>query len=270
MSAPLPPKLWLTEVAPRIGAASFITAAVTVERMTSQVVRTSAGRLPSLTPKDRWRTFHRTIGKQTAVVCAQFTGTREVRLALDNVAPPALSIMLACGTVGVPFSSLQYNWAIQDTYRHFQIEPPFVPGLLGFLRQNVAPGVLWAFLRAGCGTGGGLYFGPGIAERVDAAAEAQLGARLPGRASNFLAGLGAGACGSLATQWVHNVTLVAGRMSALGEVHQAPHYTTVAFSAARRELGLGLLYANFGPRMAINAVTVAVLNLCDIFYIPEM
>ena len=26
-------------------------------------------------------------------------------------------------------------------------------GFLGFVRQNVAPGIFWAFLRAGCGTG---------------------------------------------------------------------------------------------------------------------
>ena len=79
-----------------------------------------------------------------------------------------------------------------------------------------------------------------------------------------------GSVGSLATQGAHNVTLVAGRMAALGECTQAPHYTTEALRVAWREMGVRVFYLNFGPRLVINAVTVAVLNLCDIFHRPEL
>ena len=51
---------------------------------------------------------------------------------------------------------------------------------------------------------------------------------------------------------------------------QAPHYTTVALRAAVREMGPAVLWRNFAPRMVINAVTVAVLNVCDIFHRPEL
>ncbi|CAE7236145.1 unnamed protein product [Symbiodinium necroappetens] len=254
------------EVIPRLGTASVITAAVTIERMISQSVRTSSGRLPAATLSDRWSIFRGTIGKQAALNFLQFGITREMRLALDHVVPPSVSIMFACGAVGVPFSSLQYNWTIQDTYRHFKVEPPVAAGFLGFVRQNVAPGIFWAFLRAGCGTGGSLYWGPSVADQMQNRAKAY-GLQLPGPLCSFLAGLATGASGSLATQWIHNVSLVAGRMSALGETTQAPHYTTAALYKARRELGLSLVYANFGSRMAINAVSVALLNACDIFIV---
>eukprot|EP00931_Biecheleriopsis_adriatica_P124585 TRINITY_DN99731_c0_g1_i1.p1 TRINITY_DN99731_c0_g1~~TRINITY_DN99731_c0_g1_i1.p1 ORF type:complete len:217 (-),score=28.14 TRINITY_DN99731_c0_g1_i1:27-581(-) len=180
-----------------------------------------------------------------------------------------MSIMIACGTMGVPFSSLQYNWAIQDTYRHFKIDPPEVQGMASFLRQKMAPGLPWAFLRAGCGTGGGIYYGPTVSTFIDEAVRTQ-GCHMSSWLTNFLGGLVTGAFGSLATQWVHNITLVAGRMAALGSRQQAPHYTTVALATAWKEMGMGLFYANFPQRMAINAVTVATLNLCDIFYRPDI
>ena len=74
-----------------------------------------------------------------------------------------------------------------------------------------------------------------------------------------------GASGSLATQWVHNVTLVAGRMAALGATLQAPHHTTVALRSACSEMGVSILYRNFGPRMVISAFTVGVLSLSTSF-----
>lgn len=263
------PMSWVSEVAPRIGLAALVVGAVTIERTASQVVNTSGGRLPPISIATSLQILRRTISKQTSVVYLQYTGTREMRLALDQVVSPALSVMIACGVMGVPFSSLQYNWAIQDTYRHFNINPPDIPGITGFLRQKMAPGLPWAFLRASCGTGGGLYFGPFVAEHIAHVAQ-DSEVVMPSRLPNFLGGLVTGACGSLATQWVHNVTLVAGRMAALGSKKQAPHYTTVAFGVAWKEMGVGLFWANFPQRMVINAVTVAVLNLCDIFYRPDI
>ena len=261
---------WSTEVAPRVGAAGFAVSSVTIDRMTTQVVATSQGRLPAVTAAHRADIYRATILKQTALTSLQYVLTRELKLALDSVQPsPALSVMVACGAAGVPCSSLQYNWCIQDTYAfHGTLAPSSEGGLAGFVRAKVAPGLLWCFLRAGCGTGGGLYCGPSAAAAIERAAPA--GWAPPERATPFLAGLLTGAGGSLATQCVHNVTLVAGRMAALGERAQAPHYTTVALRQAWAEMGPAIFYRNFGPRMVINAFTVAVLSVCDIFASPEV
>eukprot|EP00930_Biecheleria_cincta_P036569 TRINITY_DN25067_c0_g1_i1.p1 TRINITY_DN25067_c0_g1~~TRINITY_DN25067_c0_g1_i1.p1 ORF type:complete len:275 (+),score=36.79 TRINITY_DN25067_c0_g1_i1:46-870(+) len=262
----LQPQLWFTELAPRLGAASVVVAAITIERTISQVVNTSGGLLQPLSHASAWRLFSRTIGKQTGIVFVQYTGTREMRLAFDRILQPAPATMLACGICGVPFSSIQYNWAIQDTYRHCKIDPPAVSGLLGFLRQKLAPGLPWAFLRAGVGTGSALYYGPFMTARIHSATEGRLSTQL----SSLLAGLSCGAVASLGTQSVHNLTLIAGRMAALGVQQQAPHYTIVALAQARKEMGLKLFYANFQQRMVINAVSVAVLNVCNIFHRPEL
>ncbi|CAE8735004.1 unnamed protein product, partial [Polarella glacialis] len=261
------------EVGPRVGMAGFAVASVTIERTASQVVKTSQGRLPLMTLGQRWGLYRATIGKHVGLMFLQYSGTREMRLALDQRIHPALSVICACGLMGVPCSSLQYNWAIQDTYRHFQILPPASTGPLGFLRQKVAPGLCWCFIRAGCGTGGALYFGPSVTAQVEALGRGLLPPPANGGGgeaslkvfASFAGGLTTGALGSLATQWVHNITLVAGRMAALGEVAQAPHYTTIAARAAWNEMGISLLYMNFPQRMVINAVTVGVLNACDIF-----
>jgi len=95
----------------------------------------------------------------------QYVATREIKLLLDRWhCPPWLSLMVACGLAGVSFSSLQYNWVIQDTYAYHGFPPPPLDG--GFLRIKVAPGLAWCFMRAGCGTGGALYFGPSMTARV--------------------------------------------------------------------------------------------------------
>ena len=252
--------------------------------MALQVAATSQGLLPVSTLSHRLAIYRATIAKQSALTALQYALTRELKFALDAVQPsPALSTMVATGLLGVPCSSLSYNWAIQDTYKfHGALAPrkPHETGLIGFARAKVAPGLLWCFLRAGCGTGGALYCGPTVAAALrqhmvlPAASSGGDGQRagrcLPERAASLSAGLLTGALFSLATQCVHNVTLVAGRMAALGEAAQAPHYTTVALRQAWREMGGAIFFANFGPRMAINAVTVGVLNLCDIFHAPEL
>ena len=80
-----------------------------------------------------------------------------------------------------------------------------------------------------------------------------------------------GASGSLATQWVHNVTLVAGRMAALGATLQAPHHTTVALRSACSEMGVSILYRNFGPRMVISKrLHGRGAQLVHIFHRPEL
>ena len=273
-------RTWPTDVAPRVGAAGFCAASVTVDRMALQVAATSQGLLPVATPAHRLAIYRATIAKQAALTTLQYGLTRELKFALDAVQPsPALSTVVATGLLGVPCSSLSYNWAIQDAYGFhgaLASRKPHETGLTGFARAKVAPGLLWCFLRAGCGTGGALYCGPSVAAALrqhvalPAVASGGGAGRLPERAASLSAGLLTGAAFSLATQCIHNITLVAGRMAALGEAAQAPHYTTVALRQAWREMGGAIFYANFGPRMAINAVTVGVLNLCDIFHAPEL
>ena len=261
------PGPWLTEVAPRLGVPGFAVASVTVDRMTTQVVSTSRGLLPAVTIAHRVGIYRATIAKQTVAFTSYLALTREIKLALDRVQPsPAFSVMVACGVAGVPCSSLQYNWTIQDTYAYHRTRAQVASE--SFLRANVAPGLVWCFLRAGCGTGGGLYFGPSVARRLERSLPA--GWTLHDSTLSFVAGLLTGASGSLATQWVHNVTLVAGRMAALGATLQAPHYTAVALRQAWTEMGVSILYRNFGPRMVINAFMVGVLSLSNIFHRPEL
>ena len=261
------PGPWLTEVAPRLGLPGFAVASVTVDRMTTQVVATSRGLLPAVTIAHRVGIYRATIAKHTAVFTVNLAIFREIKLALDHVQPsPAFSTMVACGIAGVPCSSLQYNWTIQDTYAYHGARAQVAEE--SFLRAKVAPGLVWCFLRAGCGTGGGLYFGPSVARQLKRSLPPSW--TLHDSTLSFIAGLVTGASGSLATQWVHNVTLVAGRMAALGAALQAPHYTTVALRQAWAEMGVSILYRNFGPRMVINAFTVGVLSLSNIFHRPEL
>ena len=67
------------------------------------------------------------------------------------------SLFFAC-LLSARLLFFQTSWAslgrqIQDTYRHYKLEPPMAPGIWGFVRRNVAPGIVWSFLRAGCSTG---------------------------------------------------------------------------------------------------------------------
>jgi len=261
---------WAFEIGPRVGLASFAVATVTIERMAFQVVNTSAGALPCLTALDRWRIYRSTVGKNTALLFAQFAGTRELKFAFDHCGfSPAFSTMAACGLTGVPCSSLQYNWTIQDTYRAFRVHPPAVEGPMSFLRQKVMPGIFWAFARASIGTGGGLYY----SQEASAKASREMkraGLEMPAAATKVAVSLTVGAVFSLLSQWCHNCALVGGRMAVLGERSQAPHYTFPALRAAWREMGVSILYLNFPQRMVIQAVNVCMLSLCDIFYLPEI
>lgn len=261
---------WAKEVAPRLGLAGFTVASVTIDRMASQVASTSDGRIPNLSAVDRLALYRMTVAKQTALTFFQYVGTREIKLGLDTVQPsPALSTMVACGITGVPFSSLQYNWAIQDTYRYTGIPPLESPGVSAYFRQKVAPGIFWSFLRASGGTGGGLYFGPTATALVDAQLR-RGGLEPPAAVAKVLGSLASGAALSLATQWTHNAALVGGRMAAVGEATQAPHYTGIALRCAWREMGLRMFYLNFPARMIIQAVNVCILNMCDIFHRPDL
>eukprot|EP00932_Pfiesteria_piscicida_P017755 SRR837773.4630.p1 GENE.SRR837773.4630~~SRR837773.4630.p1 ORF type:complete len:272 (+),score=33.31 SRR837773.4630:51-818(+) len=227
---------WLSEVGPSLGVAGFIVGSITVERTTLQTVNTSAGALPSLSLRDRLAVYRGSAAKQTVLMFAQYGLTRELKLGMDALSvPPAVSTMVACGVFGVPCSSLSYNWAIQDTYRHFKQPAPPSSGVVGYVRQKVCPGVLWSFLRAGIATGGGLYLGAEVSPWIDR----QFRSRdldVSPLVSKVVSSLAAGSVCSLATQCVHNVALIAGRMAVQGETRQAPMYTTVALTTAWREM----------------------------------
>lgn len=273
-SAPAPPEggcRWLVEVAPRLLTSGTLVGAMVVDRMTLQVANTSEGRLPTpVLASHRWGLMKATVLKQASVTTLQFACTRELKFLFDRVQPsPAFSVMAACGISGVPISSLSYNWSIQDTYRYFEMPPPEVRSAADFLRQKVMPGILWASLRAGCSTGGGLVLGMRAASVLDDRLRGH-GLVPPAGATRLASGLAVGASTSLATQGFHNICLVAGRMAALGVATQAPHYTTFATRTAWEEMGFTMFYKNFGARMAINAVTVGVLTFVDIFHRPEL
>uniref|UniRef100_A0A7S0B1X5 Uncharacterized protein n=1 Tax=Pyrodinium bahamense TaxID=73915 RepID=A0A7S0B1X5_9DINO len=258
---------YCSEVVPRVGLAAFAIATVTIERMAQQVVNTSNNpKLPGMTAARALDIYRKTIPKQWVLMVMQFGGVREMKLGLDSLqVPAALSTMLACGVMGVPGSSLQYNWAIQDTYKSFGYQPPRHSTIAGFYRQQVAPGLPWAFARASLGTGSAVYLGPAATGRIDACVRGGEGLGPPGPLTKLLGGLVSGGACSVATQWIHNIALVAGRMAAMGDTTQAPYFTTAAMRVAWREFGPSVLYLNFPQRMVINAVTVAVLNACDIF-----
>mmetsp|Transcript_82857 Transcript_82857/g.173488 ORF Transcript_82857/g.173488 Transcript_82857/m.173488 type:complete len:272 (+) Transcript_82857:107-922(+) len=260
---------WTTNALPRIGLAGFCVASITIDRTAIQTVNTSGGRLTKLTLSDRLKIYSKTIPKQNALMLGQYTCTREFKLWMDSLAvPPSISTVVACGLFGVPFSSLQYNLAIQDTYRHFALAPPESPGLLGYLRQKVCPGLFWSFSRAGFATGGGLCLGDLLAESATERLR-HVGVEQP-MAAKVAAGLIGGSICSLATQSLHNIALVAGRLAVEGCTEQSPHYTTVAMVAAWREMRWSIFYLNFYQRMAIQAVSVCALSMCDIFYRPEL
>ena len=116
---------WALEVAPRLGVAGFVVGSVTLDRMVTQVADTSQGRLPAATAAARAGVYRATIAKQAAISGAQYLATREIKLALDAVQPSAaLSVVVACGLAGVPFSSLQYNSIIVDVWRYHGHAPP--------------------------------------------------------------------------------------------------------------------------------------------------
>merc|ERR1712032_121997 len=86
----------------------------------------------------------------------------------------------------------------------------------------------------------------------------------------FGCGLIAGAFCALGTQWLHNATLTAGRLAAMNETVEAPHYTLVSMRRVYAELGMKMFYLNFPQRMVVIGGASAVLNLTNIFHRPDL
>merc|ERR1712087_159520 len=131
--------------------------------------------------------------------------------------------------------------------------------------RGVLPGLPWCFLREACSMGGGLALQPWVTRRLQAGLR-EYAIDPPEWLLRFFAGLATGACTGLATQWLHNTTLVAGRMYAAGDACEAPHYTLSSLRALSQEQGFRLFYMNYHQRVAVIAMGVAFLSTCDIFH----
>lgn len=261
---------WFTQVFPRVGLVGLAIGSVTIDRTAGQVVNTSQGKLTPLSLAQRAGLYRATICKQFALTTLAWASIREMKMGLDRITgSDAVSMMIACGLVGLPTGSLQYNWAIRDTYSFMNLPPAEKTGLREFYNLKIAPGLLWAFIRAAVATGGALYFGPEFTQGAKKCLD-KCGVDAPKPVAQAVGGLASGASFALMTQWSHNLCLIAGRLSAHGETAQAPYYTTVAVRTAWRELGPSLFYLNFPARMAIQAVSLAVLTVADVFHRPDL
>eukprot|EP00747_Dinoflagellata_sp_TGD_P167370 gnl/TRDRNA2_/TRDRNA2_191662_c0_seq1.p1 gnl/TRDRNA2_/TRDRNA2_191662_c0~~gnl/TRDRNA2_/TRDRNA2_191662_c0_seq1.p1 ORF type:complete len:288 (+),score=28.09 gnl/TRDRNA2_/TRDRNA2_191662_c0_seq1:124-987(+) len=270
------PYAYCTAIVGRLGMSGLFVSVATIDRTVPQIVATSNNRLTSIVGTARLGLFKSVLPKQCALKTAQFAALREVKLPLqDLTGSPAASSMLAYGITGVPFQSVLYNMLIADTYKYKGLGSPASGGISAIIKSTILPGMLWCFIRECCATGGGLYFGPMINERL---AKSSLGRDIlkvdenpvTKFAARFGSGLVAGAGCALATQWLHNTCLTAGRLAALGETVEAPHYTRISIQRAWQELGPRMFYTNFPQRMVVIAVASATLNLADIFHRPDV
>merc|ERR1719204_1448930 len=137
------------------------------------------------------------------------------------------------------------------------------------LAQGLKPGFVWCFGRESFSMGGGLWLGPIVKQRAQEQLEAR-GVEVNDKALRFGCGFLSGACTAFGTQWLHNTTLVAGRMAAVGEAHGAPYYTMASLKAGYSELGGRLFYANYPQRMCLIAGAVGLMNMVDIFHRPDL
>lgn len=261
---------WLGEVAPRLGCAGGVIGLILVNSTMPQVVKTSNGRMPKLSPAMWGRMCFWITPKAGFLKMAQYGVMREMKLSLDKleVMPPSASTMLSFGVIGTFFQSVIYNTLIADMYKiHMGVEKP----RLSFkaLSRGLKPGFVWCFGRECFSMGGGLWLGP-IAKRHLQEDLRVRGIDVPDYPLRFGAGFLSGACTAFATQWLHNITLMAGRMAAVEEAHGAPYYTIASLQAAWREMGWRMFYANYPQRMTLIAGAVGLMNMVDIFHRPDL
>eukprot|EP00931_Biecheleriopsis_adriatica_P039117 TRINITY_DN22382_c0_g1_i1.p1 TRINITY_DN22382_c0_g1~~TRINITY_DN22382_c0_g1_i1.p1 ORF type:complete len:316 (-),score=35.76 TRINITY_DN22382_c0_g1_i1:149-1054(-) len=267
--------VWGTEVLPRTAIAGNVIGLILTNSTMPQVVRTSDGKMPKLTRPLWIRMCVRITPIAGALKTAQYAVMREMKLTLDQVCHPGLSTMLSFGVVGTLFQSVIYNTLIAEMYKVYTGQVKQKPSLID-LARGVQPGIVWCFGRECFSMGGGLYLGPFVKARLAAAICDESGAHrvggveIPEGVLRFSSGFLSGACTALATQWMHNVSLMAGRLAATGEVKGAPYYTAAAYSTAYKELGVSLFYLNYPHRMCLIAGAVALLNMVDIFHKPEL
>lgn len=258
---------WLTEVAPRLGIAGGVIGLILVNSTMPQVVKTSNGRMPKLTPSMWGRMVLYITPKAGGMKFIQYGVMREMKLSMDNYIPPGASTMLAFGVVGTFFQSMIYNTLIADMYMmHTGIKPRFD---LQTIAKGLTPGLVWCFGRECFSMGGGLWLGPVVKGKVQQELDSR-GVKVPDYPLRFSCGFLSGACTALGTQWLHNTTLVAGRMAAAEEPVGAPFYTMTSLRVAHQELGVKLFYANYHLRMTLIAGAVGLMNMVDIFHRSDL
>jgi len=261
---------WAVEVAPRLATAGGVIGVVLVNSTLPQVVNTSNGMVTSLSPAMWGRMCLRIIPKAGGMKMVQYGVMREMKLSLDKYCSPGASTMLSFGVIGTFFQSVIYNTLIKDMYEIYTgAGNTKTTTAINVKGKSIAPGIVWCFGRECFSMGGGLYLGPFAKEALQKQLQDR-GVHLPDFSLRFLAGFASGACTALATQWMHNTTLMAGRMAALGEKQGAPLYTGSSLTAAWREMGPSVFYANYPHRMVLIAGAVALLNMVDIFHRPDL
>mmetsp|Transcript_45545 Transcript_45545/g.99022 ORF Transcript_45545/g.99022 Transcript_45545/m.99022 type:complete len:282 (-) Transcript_45545:164-1009(-) len=250
---------WSGSICPRFAAAALPIQMVTVERTVPQVINLSQGSLKPLDFAGRMSIVRRSIVPQFSLKFGQLACFRELKFFLDATSPSTrpLHAPIAWGITNVPAQSTIYALATASTFQHLGAPVPQAPGLSGFVRTKILPGIFWTFLREGFATGGGLALGP----QVQAGINKATGNTLPVAVTKFGGGLLAGWACAFATMLPHNCALTAARMAQEG---QRPN-TVSCFRMLLSEQGLfRALTVNFQQRCAVIAVVVGCLNTADV------
>ena len=254
------------DVVPNIACAATACSLVAVEFTIPQVVMLSqptSTPLPAATLGHRLAMSGRLFGPQFGITAVQFGLIRELRDALDRAfGPSPLHLSVAYGS-SAPFMAAKYNLIISGAYGYSGFRAPGAGAGAAspleaagrFWRKNVAPGLVWSFLRDCGSVGGGIVLAPVVTPRLAGA----LGADAEKHATvKFAGGLAAGATCGLATQLFHNAALTAGRMR---ESTGALPGTAEAMGRVLAEHGARALYVNFQFRVAVIALWTAILNV---------
>lgn len=267
-------KLTTLDVMPSIVASSVVCSAAIVEFTIPQVVKLSQATAQALPPAPlfphRAAMFARFIGPQTALTVLQFGLVRELREVIDKaVGWSPVNLSIAYGVASVPLITAKYNLIIAGVYKYNGVSNPQAPSAESYLqtctrfwRRNIQPGLLWSYLRDSGSVGGGVVLGPYVSARLAALTSDGREPSAPSALHRFGGGLISGCCTGLATQWLHNTALTAGRMA---EAAGKPPGTFECLQQTFAEHGSRTLYLNFQWRVAIIAFWTATLTLAGPF-----
>jgi hypothetical protein len=248
------------ESLPNVCAASFLCSGAIVEFTIPQVVNLSKASGNPLPPApfypNRAMIFARAIGPQTGITIVQFSLVKKLRDVLDDATGERpVNLSLAYGTASVPLVAAKYNLLISDVYKYYdRAAPANTSGVVAFWKRNIAPGLLWSFLRDSGSVGGGVVLGPIVSAKLTSEEKPSLPVK-------FAGGVLSGSVCGLATQVFHNAALTAGRMAEAGESPGTMECMRRVFA----EHGPRALYFNFPYRVAIIAYWTGVLNVTQPF-----
>ena len=189
-----------------VGSACTCSAAI-IEFTIPQVVKISASTeqpLPKAMLAHRAQMGARMIAPQTAITAVQFALVKQIKHVLDaGIGPHKANLSLAYGAASVPFIACKYNLIISDVYS-FNGRPSPGPAssdlskkLAHIWRRNIAPGLLWSFIRDSGAVGGGIVMGPAVSAQL-ATVMGTTGE--PGALLKFAGGVLSGSIGAIGTQ----------------------------------------------------------------------